>query len=238
MIGASAPERHALVLVIDDEEQIRRALSSVLQARGYRVELAATAEAGIDLTAECTPDLIVLDLTLPGMSGLDACRLLREWFHGPILVLSVRDTDADKIAALDLGADDYLTKPFSTGELLARIRALLRRVTGADATVARFVSGDLEVDFAQRTVTVAGEQVRLTRIEFDILATLVRNAGRIVTSRMLIDMVWGPEYVGDTSSLRVHVSHLRQKIEAGPVPRSILTEPGVGFRFVPESDAC
>lgn len=236
MSEVSTPERPALVLVIDDEEQIQRALSSVLQARHYRVELAGSAEEGIELTAEHTPDLIVLDLTLPGMSGLEACRQLRTWYHGPILVLSVRDSDEDKIAALDLGADDYLTKPFSTGELLARVRALLRRVAGADASVGRFVSGVLEVDFGRRQVTIHGEVIKLTRIEFDILAMLIRHAGRVVTSRMLIDSVWGPEYGADTTSLRVHISHLRQKIEAGPVPRRIITEPGVGFRFADEPD--
>jgi len=232
-----APERAQRVLVIDDEEQIRRALKSVLQARHYEVDLAETAEQGLEITATRTPDIIVLDLTLPGMSGLEACRVLREWYHGPILILSVRNADDDKIAALDLGADDYLTKPFSTGELLARIRALLRRTAGADVSITEARSGDLYVDFAKRTVSVKGEPVHLTRIEFDILATLARNAGRVVTSRMLLDQVWGPEYIGDTQTLRVHVSHLRRKIESpGDVSRYILTEPGVGFRFLePES---
>jgi two-component system, OmpR family, KDP operon response regulator KdpE len=228
-----APERVQRVLVIDDEEQIRRALKSVLTARHYDVDLAETAEEGLELTATRTPDIIVLDLTLPGMSGLEACRRLREWYHGPILILSVRNADADKIAALDYGADDYLTKPFSTGELLARIRALLRRTQGADATVTEIRSGDLCIDVAKRIVTVKGEPVHLTRTEFDILAVLARNAGRVVTSRMLVDTVWGPEYVGDTQTLRVHVSHLRRKIETpGDVSRYILTEPGVGFRFL------
>jgi two-component system KDP operon response regulator KdpE len=228
----SAPERVARVLVIDDEPQIRRALKSVLTARHYEVELAESAEEGLELTAEKTPDIIVLDLSLPGMSGLEACRRLREWYHGPILILSVRSADDDKIAALDLGADDYLTKPFSTGELLARVRALLRRTAGLDTTVAEITSGDLHIDFAKREVTVGTEVVRLTRIEFDILAMLARNAGRVVTSRQLMESVWSPEYVGDTQTLRVHVSHLRRKIESpGDVPRHILTEPGVGFRF-------
>ena len=232
MTPEGAPERPQRVLVIDDEEQIRRALKSVLSARHYEVDLAETAERGLELTAERTPDIIVLDLTLPGMSGLEACRRLREWYHGPILILSVRNADDDKIAALDLGADDYLTKPFSTGELLARIRALLRRTQGADAPVTELHAGDLCVDFAKRLVTVKGEPVHLTRTEFDILALLARNAGRVVTSSMLLDGVWGPEYVGDTQTLRVHVSHLRRKIESpGDVSRYILTEPGVGFRF-------
>ncbi len=235
MSDSAAPGRSTRVLVIDDEEQIRRALKSVLEARHYDVELAATAEEGIELTAEHTPDIVVLDLTLPGMSGLDACRSLREWYRGPILILSVRNADADKIAALDLGADDYLTKPFSTGELLARIRALLRRTAGIETLPVDMTVGDLHIDFAKRAVTSAGEPVKLTRIEFDILAFLARNAGRVVTSRMLLESVWGPEYVGDTQTLRVHVSHLRHKISSpGEVQRYILTEPGVGFRFSDE----
>ncbi|MFA5844827.1 MAG: response regulator transcription factor [Coriobacteriia bacterium] len=227
-----APERPIRVLVVDDEEQIRRALRSILQARDYEVDLAETAEAALALTAERTPDIVILDLTLPGMSGFEACRRLREWYTGPILVLSVRNADDDKIAALDLGADDYLTKPFSTGELLARLRALLRRAGGADASAKEFRSDDIAIDFAKRTVTVRGGQVHLTRIEFDILEMLARNAGRVVTANMLQDHVWGPEYVGDTQALRVHISHLRRKIEVpGDVPRLIVTEPGVGFRF-------
>ena len=233
MSPEGAPERKQRVLVIDDEEQIRRALKSVLSARHYEVDLAETAERGLELTAEHTPDIIVLDLSLPDMSGLEACKRLREWFRGPILILSVRNADDDKIAALDLGADDYLTKPFSTGELLARLRALLRRTQGVDSSATEIRTGDLCVDFAKRLVTVKGEPVHLTRIEFDILAQLARNAGRVVTSRMLLDTVWGPEYVGDTQTLRVHVSHVRRKIESpGDVSRYILTEPGVGFRFV------
>jgi DNA-binding response OmpR family regulator len=170
---------------------------------------------------------------MPDMSGLDVARELRTWYTGPILVLSVCDADTDKIAALDLGADDYLTKPFSAGELLARVRALLRRAQGAEAAPLEVVAGDLVIDLARRRVTVAGAHVRLTRIEFDILATLARNIDRVVTSRMLLERVWGPEYVADTQALRVHVSHLRRKIEpAGGVPHHILTEPGVGFRLL------
>jgi two-component system KDP operon response regulator KdpE len=228
----SAPERTSRVLVVDDEAQIRRALKSVLQARHYVVDLAETAEEGLELTAAHSPDIVILDLTLPGMSGLEACRSLREWYHGPILVLSVRSADEDKIAALDLGADDYLTKPFSTGELLARIRALLRRTSGQDASTSEIRIGEVFIDLGRRIVEVRGAQVKMTRIEFDILALLMRNAGRVVTSNMLLDAVWGPEYVGDTQTLRVHMSHLRKKIERpGDVPRYVLTEPGVGFRF-------
>lgn len=233
-----APERSPRILVIDDEEQIRRALRSVLQARHYTVDLAATGEEGLDIAIDRTPDLVVLDLTLPGMSGLEVAEQLRAWYEGPIIVLSVRDADADKIAVLDLGADDYLTKPFSAGELLARIRAHLRRAAGGECSVREIRSGDLAVDLAKRTVAVAGRLVHLTRTEFDILALLARNADRVVTSRMLLESVWGPDYVSDRQTLRVHVSHLRQKIEpAGGVPRYVLTEPGVGFRFVGDQEA-
>jgi two-component system KDP operon response regulator KdpE len=228
-----APERPARVLVIDDEEQIRRALRSILKARSYEVEVAETGEAGLAAAAAHQPDLVVLDLTLPGKSGLEVCRELRTWLTAPILVLSVRDSDDDKIAALDLGADDYLTKPFSAGELLARIRALLRRTVPGEAGPASVTVGGLTIDFARRIVTVDGDEVKLTRTEFDILAQLAHNVDRVVTSRMLLERVWGPEYVEDTQTLRVHISHLRHKIEPeGGVPRYVLTEPAVGFRLV------
>ena len=226
------PERSPRILVIDDEEQIRRALRSILQARHYTVDLAVTGAAGLEAAVDRTPDLVVLDLSLPDMSGLVVCEELRAWYEGPIVVLSVRDADADKIAALDLGADDYLTKPFSAGELLARIRAHLRRTSGAEASVREIRSGGLVIDLAKRFVTVDGEAVHLTRTEFDILAELARNADRVVTSHALMNTVWGPDYVSDTQTLRVHVSHLRQKIDPkGGAARYILTEPGVGYRF-------
>lgn len=229
-------DANAHILVIDDEEQIRRALRSILSARGYRVEAAASGEDGLRAAVDHQPDLIVLDLTLPGKSGLEVCSELREWCAVPILVLSVRDGDGDKIAALDLGADDYLTKPFSAGELLARIRALLRRTAGTEAAPAEVTVGGLVIDFARRIVTVDGEPVHLTRTEFDVLAVLAHNLDRVVTSRMLLEKVWGPAYVDDTQTLRVHVSHLRHKIEpAGGVPRYVITEPGVGFRLVASS---
>jgi len=234
---SSPPERSPRILVIDDEEQIRRALRSILQARHYTVDLAATGAAGLEAAVDTTPDLIVLDLSLPDMSGLVVCEELRAWYEGPIVVLSVRDADADKIAALDLGADDYLTKPFSAGELLARIRAHLRRISGAELSVREIRAGDLVIDLAKRVVTVKGQPVHLTRTEFDILAELARNADRVVTSHALLNSVWGPNYVSDTQTLRVHVSHLRQKIEPqGGVSRYILTEPGVGFRFAGDPD--
>lgn len=234
-MAQGVPERIARVLVIDDEEQIRRALRSVLQVRHYEPLLAASAEEGLELAAEHTPDIIILDLMLPGMSGIEACGRLREWYHGPILVLSVLGNDTDKIQALDLGADDYLTKPFSTGELLARMRALLRRTSGIHTSATIITRKGLTIDLAKRQVTVRGEQVKLTRIEFDILALLATNAGRVVTSRMLLETVWGPEYIRDTQTLRVHISNLRHKIETpGDVSRYIITEPGVGFRFADE----
>lgn len=226
------PERPAKILVIDDEEQIRRALKSILSARHYEVLIAANGAEGIDLAIDNNPDLIVLDLAMPEMSGFDVTRELRTWYTGPILVLSVRSGDADKIGALDLGADDYLTKPFSAGELLARVRALLRRSAGQVTPQPVITAGDLEIDFARRRVTCKGAEVDLTKTEFDILAYLAKNADCVVTSREILENVWGPEYGEDTQTLRVHISHLRKKIEPhSSVPRYILTEPGVGFRF-------
>jgi DNA-binding response OmpR family regulator len=229
----STPEKPARILVIDDEPQIRRALRSILSVRHYDVRLAENGREGLEAAIDEAPDLVVLDLSLPDMSGFEVAEELRGWYEGPILVLSVRDADSDKITALDQGADDYLTKPFSAGELLARVRALLRRAQGGAAGVKEIRAGDLVIDLARRRVTASGALVHLTRTEFDILSLLARNADRVVTSRMLLEQVWGPEYETDTQALRVHVSHLRQKIEpAGGVPRYILTEPGVGFRFV------
>lgn len=228
----SAPEKHPKILVVDDEEQIRRALKSILSARNYDVELAVSGEDGIDLAIDNPPDLVVLDMSMPGLSGIEVTKELRTWYAGPILVLSVRGGDTDKIAALDTGADDYLTKPFSAGELLARIRALLRRASSQTTPAPIITAGDLEIDIARRSVMRSGQEVDLTRTEFDILAYLAQNADCVVTSKMILQKVWGPEYGDDTQTLRVHVSHLRRKIEPHPaVPRHILTEPGVGFRF-------
>lgn len=228
----SAPTRPATILVVDDEVQIRRALSSILSTRGYQVILAEDGRQGLDLAIEHSPDLVVLDMAMPGMSGLELCVELRTWFAAPILILSVRGGDADKIAALDAGADDYVTKPFSAGELLARVRALLRRAAGQEAAPPVLTFGGLEIDVPARRVRRGGQEVELTRLEFDILAYLAQHADTVVTSRQLIEHVWGPEYTTDTQALRVHVSHLRRKIEPHPsVPRFILTEPGVGFRF-------
>ena len=228
----SAPEKHPRILVVDDEEQIRRALKSILSSRKYDVELAVNGEQAIDLAIDNPPDLVILDMSMPGMDGAEVCEELRSWYTGPILVLSVIANDTYKIAALDTGADDYLTKPFSAGELLARIRALLRRASAQTTPIPVISAGDLEIDIARRIVKRLGAEIELTRIEFDILAYLARNADCVVTSKMILGKVWGPEYGDDTQTLRVHISHLRKKIEPHPtVPRYIITEPGVGFRF-------
>jgi two-component system KDP operon response regulator KdpE len=228
----SAPEKPARILAIDDEERIRRALKSILSARKYEVVLAASGDEGIDRAIDASPDLVILDLTLPDRSGLEVCRELRTWLAAPILVLSVRSGETDKISALDEGADDYLTKPFSAGELLARIRALLRRASGSSASDPVIEAGDLTIDIARRRALRNEEEIKLTRTEFDILAFLAQNAGRVVTSKQLLQTVWGEEYGEDTQTLRVHIGHLRRKIEPHPsVPQYILTEPGVGYRF-------
>lgn len=229
----SAPEKSPRILVVDDEEQIRRALKSILTARKYDVELATNGDEAIDLAIDNPPDLVILDMAMPGMAGTEVCRELRNWYEGPILMLSVISSDADKVAALDIGADDYLTKPFSTTELLARIRALLRRSAARVTPPPVIQAGDLEIDIAKRTVKRSGEEIELTRMEFDILAYLAQNADCVVTSKMILEKVWGPEYAEDAQTLRVHISHLRKKIEPRPSsPRYILTETGVGFRFV------
>ena len=234
----TVPQRPIHILVVDDEEQIRRALKSILSTRGYTLEMAATADEALMKAIDAPPDLVVLDLMLPDRSGIEVCRELRSWMSAPILILSVRSNEADKIKALDEGADDYLTKPFSAGELLARIRALLRRAASLTSPPPVITAGELEVDIARRRVRRAGEEVALTPTEFDILAFLARNAGLVVTQKMILEEVWGPEWVEDAQTLRVHVSNLRKKIEPKNVGhRYIVTEPGVGFRFTTADDA-
>jgi two-component system, OmpR family, KDP operon response regulator KdpE len=228
----SAPEKSPSILVVDDEEQIRRALKSILTARKYEVVLAANGDEAIDLAIDNPPDLIILDMAMPGLAGTEVCRELRNWYEGPILMLSVISSDAEKVAALDAGADDYLTKPFSTSELLARIRALLRRSAARVTPPPVIQTGDLEIDIGKRTVKRSDQEIELTRMEFDILAYLAQNADCVVTSKMILEKVWGLEYAEDAQTLRVHISHLRKKIEPRPSsPRYILTETGVGFRF-------
>jgi two-component system KDP operon response regulator KdpE len=231
------PERPTHILVVDDEDQIRRALTSILRSRGYHLDMAATAQQAIVKAIDNPPDLVVLDLALPDRSGIEVCRELRTWMTAPILILSVHSAEADKIRALDEGADDYLTKPFSAGELLARIRALLRRAAALTSPPPVVNAGDLVIDIGRRRVTLAGADVALTPTEFDILAFLARNANLVVTQKMILEHVWGPEWVEDAQTLRVHVSHLRKKIEPTPAgPRYIITEPGVGFRFATADD--
>jgi len=228
----SIPERQMRLLVVDDEEQIRRALSSILRTRHYALTLAATGQEALIKAIDEPPDLVILDLMLPDISGIEVCRELRSWTNVPILVLSVRSSETDKIAALDQGADDYLTKPFSAGELLARVRALLRRAAATVSPPPVISAGGLVVDIARRVVAVDGAPVALTPTEFDILALLAQNADCVVTQKMILERIWGPEWAEDSQTLRVHVSHLRKKLgQSGAGPRYIVTEPGVGFRF-------
>jgi two-component system, OmpR family, KDP operon response regulator KdpE len=219
------------LLVIDDEPQIRRLLRVTLEGAGYRVRDAENGALGLNEAAVRRPDAIVLDLSLPDMGGLDVLRRLREWTQTPVLILSVRGAESDKIAALDAGADDYLTKPFGGGELLARVRVLLRRAQPADETsVVKF--GDVEVDFTRRTVLRAGALVHLTVKEFALLRLLLRHRGKVVTHRQLLRDVWGPMHEQDTHYLRVHIANLRKKIERLPEqPAFLRTEAGIGYRF-------
>ena len=221
--------------MIDDEESIRRALRSILSVRNYDVRLAATGAEGIQAAVDMNPELIVLDIALPDMEGVDVCRELRTWMAAPILILSVRGTENDKIRALDQGADDYLTKPFAAGELLARIRALLRRADSRIVQQPEIRAGDLVFNIAKRRTFMGTREVFLTRTEFEILSVLVQNIDCVVTYRMLAEKIWGDNQDRDPQLLRVHVSNLRKKIEPDPaLPRFIHTEPGVGFRFKAE----
>jgi two-component system KDP operon response regulator KdpE len=224
----------ALLLVIEDEPQMLRFLRASLGTHGYRLVESMTANDGLAQAAARTPELILLDLGLPDLDGLEVTSRLREWTRIPIIVLSARGQDEDKIKALDAGADDYLTKPFSVGELLARIRVALRRVAevGAGRDEPAFVIGDVRVDLAKRQVFVADEEVHLTPTEYKLLAVLVRHAGRVVTHRQLLLEVWGPSYVEHTQYLRVFMGQLRHKLERDAArPRHIVNEPGVGYRL-------
>jgi two-component system KDP operon response regulator KdpE len=223
-----------VVLVIEDEPQIRRFLRATLTNYGYRLIEAITAQEGLAHAATHNPALIILDLGLPDLDGLDVTRQVREWSDVPIIVLSARGQEQDKIAALDAGADDYLTKPFGVGELLARMRVALRHAQqAADANEQpTFEVGDLKVDLARRQVTVADAEVHLTPIEYNLLKTLVQHAGKVVTQTQLLKEVWGPAYSAESHYLRVYMSQLRRKIEVDPArPRYLLTEPGVGYRL-------
>jgi two-component system KDP operon response regulator KdpE len=218
-------------LVIDDEIQMRRLLRVALEAAGYAVHEATTGQEGLQAVAYRRPDIVLLDLGLPDMDGLAALRRLREWSEVPVVILTVRDSDADKVAALDGGADDYVTKPFSTPELLARLRAAQRRARPAEES-AVFSQGGLTVDLVARTVQRDGKEVKLTATEWSLLALLVRHAGRILTHRQILREVWGPKAEEHREYLRVYFTHLRKKIERDPAkPGLIINEPGVGYRL-------
>jgi two-component system KDP operon response regulator KdpE len=225
---AAAP----LVLVVDDEPQLRRFLRATLPAHGYRVVEAGTATQGLQEAATRSPDLILLDLGLPDLDGVEVTRRLREWTATPIVVLSARDQERDKIEALDAGADDYLTKPFGTGELLARMRVALRHATGPESGEPVYEWQGLKVDLGTRRVFIGEREVRLTRTEYRLLALMVKHAGKVVTHRQLLKEVWGPGAVEHTHYVRVYMGQLRHKLEADPArPRYLQTETGVGYRL-------
>jgi two-component system KDP operon response regulator KdpE len=228
-----SPSAAVRVLVVDDEPQIRKLLEISLRAQGYGVQLAATARDGIEVLATRGADVVVLDMGLPDRDGLDALREIRQWSQVPVLVLTVRSHESEKVAALDAGANDYVTKPFSVPELMARIRVLLRsQATPVDAAPV-FDDGRLRVDLARREVALAGEPVVLSRKEYALLALLVAHAGRVVTQPQLLRELWGPTHQQDTHYLRILVGKLRQKIgDDAAAPRWIATEPGVGLRFI------
>jgi two-component system KDP operon response regulator KdpE len=225
--------RKGRVLVVDDEEQIRRAVGRALAARDYAVELAADPEQALVAAVAFDPDLVVLDLNLPKVDGLTVARELRTKSDVPILVLSVREDEADKVAALDLGADDYLTKPFGVDELMARVRALLRRGRATEPTRLHFLADGLDVDLDSHTIARDGHEVRLTRTEWSLLEALSRHPGKLITHRWLLETVWGPGYEDDVDVLRVFISQLRRKIEReSGRPRIIVTDPGIGYRWL------
>ncbi len=223
----------ATILVVDDEPQIRRVLRSTLTSQGYVIIDAKTGEEGLESARKNKPDLVLLDLNMPGMGGIEACREIRRSSDAPIIMLTVRNAERDKVLALDAGADDYVVKPFGIEELLARIRAALRRYTPGDA-LPPFVSKELTLDFERRQLTVRGEEVHLTPKEFDVLKHLIANQGKPLTHRRILQSVWGPDYGEETENLRVVINQLRKKIESDPAhPKFIRTEPWVGYRFQP-----
>jgi two-component system, OmpR family, KDP operon response regulator KdpE len=236
MKGSCGEMSGARILVVDDEVQIRRLLQTGLGGYGYEVETAADGMEAVEKTLAWRPDVIVLDLGLPKFSGLDVCRSVRSWSSVPIIVLSVRDAEGDKITALDLGADDYLTKPFSLGELLARIRVALRHAAGTAGADPLLTFTDLQIDIVRRQVHLGDQEVHLTPTEYDLLKLLATHAGRVLTHTMILREVWGTAYERDTQTLRVFIGQLRRKLNDDPTnPRFILTEPGIGYRFRQES---
>jgi two-component system KDP operon response regulator KdpE len=227
----------ANILVVDDEPQIRRVLRSTLSSNGYVITDAKTGEEAIESVRKNKPDLVLLDVNMPGMGGIEACREIRRASEAPIIMLTVRSAERDKVLALDAGADDYVVKPFGIEELLARIRAALRRYAPGDA-IPPFVSKELSLDFESRQLTVRGEEVHLTPKEFDVLKHLIANQGKPLTHRRILQSVWGPDYGEETENLRVVINQLRKKIETDPAhPKYIRTEPWVGYRFQPPRDS-
>jgi two-component system, OmpR family, KDP operon response regulator KdpE len=222
------------ILVVDDETQISRVLKTTLNAQGYEVRTAADGESGFDAAMDWKPDLIVTDLSMPGMSGVELCRAVRERSQIPIIVLSVRGEEKNKVEALDAGADDYVTKPFSTNELLARVRANLRRVSAGEAASTEPIEeGDFYINPESRQVRVAGREIHLTPKEFDLLTFMARHPGKVLTHRVLLNAVWGGQSVQQPEYLRVFINQLRKKLEPGEEPKYIVTEPWVGYRFQP-----
>ncbi len=225
----SAPAR---ILIVEDEAPIRRFLTIALGSAGHETLEADGGRKGLELAATRAPDLVILDLGLPDMDGRAVIAAIREWSRVPVLVLSVRDGEGDKIAALDAGADDYVTKPFATGELLARVRVLLRKQATSAEDAPEIAAGSLKVNLAARTVSRDGRDVKLTRKEFDVLALLARHAGRLVSHKQMLTDVWGPAHATDTHYLRIAIGHLRDKLgDDAADPRLIITEPGVGYRL-------
>lgn len=224
------------ILIVDDEAPIRRALETVLRGHGYVIESASDGEEALVRAAAFSPQLIVLDLMLPKLSGIQVLQDLRAWSEAPVLVLSAIGQEREKVRALDLGADDYLTKPFGIDELLARIRALIRRSPARPPTESVMTFGDVTVDFGSHVVTRAGEEIRLTPTEFSLLAALCAAPGRVITHRQLLERVWGDYAVDNAQNLRVYMSYLRRKLEDDPAnPRWLVTEPGIGYRLKPDA---
>ena len=222
------------IVLVEDEKQIRRFVRSTLETEGCRVFEAESGRQGLVEAGTRKPDLIILDLGLPDLDGVEFIRDLRGWSTVPVLILSARSTENDKIVALDAGADDYLTKPFGVGELLARVRAILRRQSKSDEASPVVLFGDIQVDLSRRVVMRGGEPVHLTQIEYRLLSLLIANPGKVLTHRHLLREVWGPSFIESNHYLRIYVGHLRQKLEADPAqPRHFLTETGVGYRFQP-----
>jgi len=224
----------SLILVIDDEPQILRAIRTILTEKEFRVTTASRGEEGLTLAAANEPDLVILDLGLPDMDGVEVCQRLREWTQCPIIILSVRDSERDKVSALDMGADDYLTKPFGIEELLARVRVALRHSVRMQGTQSKIVNaGPITIDLAFHIVKRGQEEVKLTGREYKLLAYLASNHGRVLTHQSILTHVWGPEDADHTEYLRVYMRQLRKKLEDDPErPQYILTEPGIGYRFI------